>query len=179
MIMKKLVMTLVAAVIAVSASAQVYLGGGIGFSSVKIKGADAETTFKFLPEVGYNIDESWAVGMVIGYSKGAPMAFNDGVTETFAVNPYVRYTALKTKYVNLFFDGTVGYASVKDEGSVYEFGIKPGLAVNLNEHFSFVTHVGFFGYNLIDPKADGVKNSSQFGLNLDGRNNTFGVYYNF
>ena len=54
--MKKFFMTLAAAIIAVSASAQVYVGGNVGISSVKIAGGDSETAYKFLPEFGYNID---------------------------------------------------------------------------------------------------------------------------
>ncbi len=53
--MKQFFMTLAAAIVTVSASAQVYMGGSVGISSVKLGDADAETTYKVLPEIGYNI----------------------------------------------------------------------------------------------------------------------------
>ena len=56
--MKKLFMTLVAAVIAVSASAQVYIGGNAGIASTKIGDQDSKTTYKVLPEIGYKTQVS-------------------------------------------------------------------------------------------------------------------------
>lgn len=58
--MKKIVMTLAAAIIAVSASAQVYVGGGVGIGSVKYEyggGKQSVTAYKFIPEVGYNFSD--------------------------------------------------------------------------------------------------------------------------
>ena len=70
--MKKLLMTLVASVaIAVSANAQVFVGGSVGFGSVKVAGGDSEVTYKIVPEVGYNFNKNWAIGLKIGYQKGA------------------------------------------------------------------------------------------------------------
>ena len=69
--MKKIIMTLAAAIIAVSASAQVYMGGSVGISSVKIGGGDSETTYKVLPEIGYNLNDKWAIGAYLGFGKGA------------------------------------------------------------------------------------------------------------
>ena len=49
-------MTLVAAVMAVSASAQVYVGGGVGIGSMDNGGDNNTTTYKFVPEIGYNFN---------------------------------------------------------------------------------------------------------------------------
>ena len=57
--MKKILMTMAAAFVAVTMSAQVYLGGSIGVGSVKLGNADAETQFKIVPEFGYNINDAW------------------------------------------------------------------------------------------------------------------------
>ena len=75
--MKKLFMTLVAAVIAVSASAQVYIGGNAGIASTKIGDQDSKTTYKVLPEIGYKINQDWAIGTVIGWGKGDPVTIED------------------------------------------------------------------------------------------------------
>ncbi|MBQ1393585.1 MAG: outer membrane beta-barrel protein, partial [Lachnospiraceae bacterium] len=102
--MKKVMMTLVAAMITVAASAQVYVGGSLGIGSVKLGGNDAKTSFKIVPEIGYNINDEWAVGLAIGYQQGeCKLGKADYLQETemklFGVNPYVRNTFLRTKYV--------------------------------------------------------------------------------
>ena len=56
-------MTLVAVAMAVSVNAQGYFGGSIGVASVKNGGADAETTYKFVPEIGWNFNSEWAAGV--------------------------------------------------------------------------------------------------------------------
>ncbi|MBO4314622.1 MAG: porin family protein [Prevotella sp.] len=182
--MKKVMMTLIAAVMTMAASAQVYVGGSVGIASVKNGNADAETTYKFVPEIGYSFSDELALGVALGYQKGACDLINGGIgtdvdTELFSVNPYLRYTFLNTKYVNAFVDGGLGYGSAKDLGTLFQVGLKPGVAINFNDKFSFVAHFGFIGYNSFNPKADGIDTSNAVGVDLDGNNITFGLYYNF
>lgn len=176
--MKKILMTLAVALVTVSASAQVYVGGSVGLGSTKIAGGDSKTTYKILPEIGYNLNGNWAVGTVVGFGKGNPTELESVGTEYFAVQPYVRYTFVQSKLVNVFIDGGLGFTDYKDAGTEWSVGLKPGLAVNLNRSLSFVTHIGFFGWNSYNPDGDG-RNSSAWGVNLDGNNITFGLYYNF
>ena len=57
--MKKILMTMVAALgLAISANAQVYVGGGFAVQGHD-NGNDTYTTYKFLPEVGYNLNDNW------------------------------------------------------------------------------------------------------------------------
>ena len=80
--MKKILMTMVAALgLAISANAQVYVGGGFSVKS-NDDGKTTYTTYKFLPEVGYNLNDNWAVGMVFGWSGATK-----GGDKTVAVNP--------------------------------------------------------------------------------------------
>jgi len=181
--MKKVMMTLVAAMLTVAASAQVYVGGSLGIGSVKLGGNDAETTFKIVPEVGYNINDEWAVGLAIGYQQGACTLGKGEYAQNvdakvFGVSPYVRNTFLRTKYVNVFVDGGLGYENIKDHGNNFMVGLKPGVAVNFNDKLSFVAHIGFIGYETFSPKGDG-KSSNTVGVDLDGNNITFGLYWNF
>lgn len=176
-------MTLVAAVMAVSVNAQGYFGGSVGVASVKNGGADAETTYKFVPEIGYNLNSEWAIGVALGYQKGACDLQYGGVTqdvttELLQVNPYVRYTALNTKYVNLFVDGGVGIGSYKDIGTAFTLGLRPGVAINFNDKISFVAHCGFVGFSSFSPKGDG-DSSNMVGVDLNGNNILFGLYFNF
>ena len=188
--MKKLLMTLVASVaIAVSANAQVFVGGSVGFGSVKVAGNDSEVTYKIVPEVGYNFNKNWAIGLKIGYQKGAcnlvddvfaqgEVIAQDVNTKVFKVAPYGRYTFVHSKYVNVFIDLGLGFASYTDMGTQFDLGVTPGVAVNLSDKLSFVSHIGFAGFKTFSPKGDD-KSSSKFGLDVDQNNLTFGLYYNF
>jgi hypothetical protein len=180
--MKKFLMTIAAAIAAVSVNAQVYLGGSVAFeawSSQKNVGDKSETVFKIMPEIGYNLNEEWAIGTVIGYESDKFAGVN-GMSETaFTFNPYARYTFAKLGKVNLFVDGGVDFTSAsKADWSEIAVGFKPGLAVNLTDNISFVSHIGFIGWDQFNPDGDD-NNISEFGLNLSGANLTFGLYYNF
>ena len=110
--MKKVLMTLAVAFIALQQNAQVYVGGNVGIASSKIGDADAVTTYKVLPEIGYNINQNWAIGTTAGWGKGNPVKIEDEPQKTqnyFTVEPYVRYTFVRSKYINAFVDGGFGY----------------------------------------------------------------------
>lgn len=180
--MKKLFSLIAVAFVAMSVNAQVYVGGSLGinaWSSQKNAGDRSETTFTILPEVGYNLNDEWAVGTVIGYVSDKWVGVN-GISESaFTFNPYARYTYLKAGKVSLFVDGGVDFTTAsKADWNELAIGLKPGVAVSLSDNISFVSHLGFIGYDVLNPDGDD-NNTSKFGLNLDGNNLTFGLYFNF
>lgn len=173
-------MTIVAAVAAVSVNAQVYVGGGLGFTSTSYDG-ESTTAFKFIPEVGYTLDESWALGIAFGYAEEGK---DNTKVKTVAVNPYARYTFAHFDKVNLFLDGGFEFANIDSKAAGYKtnlfgIGVKPGVAINLNDNLSFVSHFGFLGYQTSKPDYDNAKSTSVFGLEFDQSNLTFSLYYNF
>ncbi len=180
--MKKLFSLIAVAFVAMSVNAQVYVGGSLGidaWSSQKNAGDRSETTFSILPEVGYNLNDEWAVGTVIGYVSDKWTGVN-GISESaFTFNPYARYTYLKAGKVSLFVDGGVDFTTAsKADWNELAIGLKPGLAVSLSDNISFVSHLGFIGYDVLNPDGDD-NNTSKFGLDLSGNNLTFGLYFNF
>lgn len=181
--MKKIMMTLAAAAMAVAVNAQVYLGGSLGIGSVKVGDGDSKTAFNIIPEVGYNIDDTWAVGLRVGYQQGSTvnavqeLSANEDY-KAFTVEPYARFTFAKFGPVNVFTDLGLGYTDVDDIGNNFYVGLRPGVAVNLSKNLSFVSHVGFFGYNQFKNDDTDVKTKG-FGLDMNGNNLTFGLYYNF
>ena len=179
--MKKILMTMVAVFAAMNMNAQVYVGGSVGFGSVKAGSLSSESTYKIVPEIGYNLNSEWAIGVALGYQKGncdfGNYDFTFNTTEVFSVNPYARYTFLNSDMVNVFIDGGLGFASVKDGGSLFQVGLRPGIALKANDKISFVAHIGFVGFETASPKHGDSSNA--FGLELDNNNILFGVYYNF
>ena len=171
-----------AAFAAMSMNAQLYVGGSFAFeawSSQKKAGDKSETVFKLMPEIGYNLTDEWAIGTVIGYQSDKFNGVN-GISESaFTIAPYARYTFTKLGKVNLFVDGGVGFTSAsKADWTELQIGFLPGLAVNLTDNLSFVSHIGFIGYDLVNPDGDD-NNISKFGLSLDGTDISFGLYYTF
>lgn len=177
--MKKILLSLSLALVSVCASAQVYIGGTVGISSNKIGNADAETAYKFIPEIGYQFNNKWEAGIEIGIQKGDVCKIAQvGDATTFTVAPYIRSTVVDTKLVNLFLEGTIGYGSVsKGGGDFYELGIKPGIAVKLSNHVNLISKVGFLGYRGYSPEAG--ESSSTFGVDFDASNISFGAIYKF
>ena len=177
--MKKIMLSLAMALVSVCASAQVYIGGTAGISSNKIGDDDSKTAYKLIPEIGYQFNNKWDAGIEVGIQKGEVCKLSRvGDATTFTIAPYVRYTAVETKVVDLFFEGTIGYSSVsKGGGDSYEVGIKPGLAVKLSDHVNFITKVGFLGYRGYSP--DHGDNWSTFGVDVDASNISFGAIYKF
>ncbi len=179
--MKKIFMTLVACVMTICASAQVYVGGNAGIASIDNGGDDDETIYSLLPEVGYKFSNDWALGVAFGWSKGqlqmsnGDMACSNNLTKTFEINPYVRYTALHGKLVNLFVDGAFGYKHYNGGGETYSLGLKPGVELKLDK-FSLVAKCGFVGWQ--KSQYHHAK-TTVWGVDFDTNNISLGVLYNF
>src|SRR5574344_2125212 len=177
--MKKFFMTLVAAaMVAVSANAQVYVGGGFAVASHDVDYGNVDvttTTYKFLPEVGYNFNDTWAAGVAFGWAGETKEN-----TKTVSFNPYARATFIHTKYINVFVEGGFEYGHTYNNNDIdnLRIGFKPGLSVNLSDHLSFVSRVGFLGWKQKKDNNTDVK-TNDFGLNADGNNISFSLYYNF
>ena len=177
--MKKIMLSLMMALVSVCASAQVYIGGTAGISSNKIGDEDSKTAYKLIPEIGYQFNNKWDAGIEVGIQKGEVCKISPvGNATIFTIAPYVRYAAVESKVVDLFFEGTIGYSSVSKGGDdLYEVGIKPGLAVKLTKHVEFISKIGFLGYKGKSPEEG--KSSSTFGVDVDASNISFGAIYKF
>lgn len=171
--MKKLLLVVAVMLAALSAQAQeMYLGGGISLW----RNTDADkTNFSISPDFGYNLNGKWAVGGELSYShEGGSISSN-----AFALAPYARYSFYENKIVRLFLDMGLGFSVYKQKHESsdggFEIGVKPGMAIKLNNHFSFITKVGFAGYrnDYKNERGEG------FGVNLDGENISIGIDYEF
>ena len=171
--MKKVLTVIAAAFVAVAAHAQFYAGGAIGFQSGN------NSYFVVAPEAGYSFNDQFSVGAVVGFGT-----FEDSHNQ-FTINPYVRWTFADWSPVKLFLDGSFDFTSLHMDNadktySCIQFGVKPGVALPLNEKLSLVAHLGFIGFASVDDDIDGwASYQDGFGANFSGNDLTFGVYYNF
>lgn len=171
--MRKLLLVVAVIMAALSVQAQeMYLGGGISLWRNTSKDV---TSFSITPDFGYNLNETWAVGGELEYSHES----GDAKSNTFAIAPYARYSFYENKIVRLFVDMGLGFSTYKqkhhDAVNGFEIGLKPGLAIKLNDSFSFITKVGFAGYrnDYRDEMGEG------FGVDVDGENISIGIDYEF
>ena len=79
--MKKFLVMAVMAIMALGVSAQVYVGGSLGYTHAKTDLGSGDQ-FTIAPEIGYNLNDSWAIGAGLNYtwvrmlttsSKSTPM----------------------------------------------------------------------------------------------------------
>lgn len=174
--MKKVFLLLCIAVFALSANAQVYLGGSFGITHDD--DIDA-TNFTIAPEIGYKLNDTWHFGAEIGFSHTNKTKIGEDLdVNSFHFAPYARWNYFNKGMVRLFLEGGIGISTYKvedhDNHNGFEIGIKPGLALDVTNHFSFVTKFGFLGYR------DEYKYiNSASGLSLSSEDLSIGFVYSF
>ncbi len=192
--MKKFLLTLMVAVCSLTASAQVYLGGEVGFWR---NSDDNHTNFTLKPQIGYELSNKWALGMSIGFTHDYYGSGEwDGETlhkvkiNSFSIDPYARWSYAKFGPVKLFLDLGFGISAAKAKSSVkgYEYdddalvswriGVSPGVSVGLAKNLDFVAHAGFLGYRESD-HGYGPYGEHGFGFELSGYDLNFGLIYKF
>ena len=177
------------AVASLTASAQIWVGGEVGFNAFKTTehGATLNKSNKFTvaPEVGYKLNDKLDVAVLIGYCHAKnnelfnfDLNFENG--NGFEIAPYLRYTFAKAGNFSFFADGGFGYALLHEHGdsksiNAWEITVKPGISYALSEKVSLVAHVGAAGYYFVKHDARKV-NGWEAGVN--GNNISFGCYVN-
>lgn len=201
--MKKLFLTIAVALgvfSAASAQSNMWVGGTAGVWSSKVKGGDSQLSFKVMPEFGYILNSNLGLGIAIGaahtHGANSDLKFdgNDltskGSRNQYKVNPFLRYTFLKSDLGGLFFDGGVAYDWSKGtngglKGSGLEVGLRPGIAINVSNKVSLLGKFGFLGYQHTKEDYVGAEGKTEtgkadsFGFDFDMRNVEFGINYKF
>ena len=171
----------VMAIMTLGASAQSwYSGGQVTFGRTTESASGVKSTqVTVLPEIGYNVQDNFALGAILGVSYRK----SGGEEKTvFKVNPYARYTYFDSERVSLFIDGGVDFGIGRAHGSTaveYGIGLRPGVSLNLSDKFSLVAHVGFLGYQGGNRPAKHNGAAENWGLDLNSDNLRVGVYYQF
>ena len=174
-IMKKILSLALVLMVAVAAKAQLYVGGSLGLWGE----SDSKTTqIGIIPEIGYNINEKWSVGVNIGYMYNK---VDSEKANTFVIAPYARYNYFKTGIVRLFVDGGLGYNHIDykdDPYSAWEIGFKPGIALDITEHFGMIAHLGFIGYRDGDDEIKSAIDAG-YGIKFSSQDVSLGFIYTF
>ena len=195
-----MILAALVAVASLSANAQVWVGGEVGFSAGKTtnngtkfgSGAD----FNLIPEIGYTLNDKFDIAVAIGIahnngngkayagSEGYDaygMVLDDVNRNAFTLNPYVRYKFANAGDFTFFVDGGFSYTMIHysgndDNANQWGLGFKPGIAYNISDKVSLVAHIGRLDYNFF--KQGDIKNN-EFNMGVSGNNLTFGAYVSF
>jgi hypothetical protein len=183
----------------------VFIGGGIEFSSVTNKQHTANSTMTmreynsvFLtPSLGYFIADNIAIGVGFGFGRITetyPFFGNDqDITTVYGISPFLRkYWNLSDSFY-LFGEGSIGVASGTEKEKIdgntetvgkfnfFSVGIAPGLAFFPSEKFAFEFKFSLLSwekYSDINPdNTDNRRNSTGINFGLDTFAPSIGVYY--
>ncbi len=145
--MKKILMTIVAAFVATTMSAQdMWVGGSLGFTSTHKQGNTySNQTITVIPEVGFNLDENMDIAIALGYTHNKYTSSN--CKNTFVINPYLRYKFVKVGNFSAFADCGIQYSTAHTRGykeNTNNFGaaIVPGIAYAISDKVTLVSHLG-------------------------------------
>ena len=169
--MKKVILVLALSLMAFTAKAQFYVGGSLHFLGMGGNGA----IFGIAPEAGYNIGNNMSVGASLGFAFGGT---GEGTGAGMTIDPYFRYYFVDWGPARFFADGHFNFSTSfgNNGSSAWGIGVRPGVAFQLNEHFSMVTHlarIGYYGGGFLA----GINSSLAGGIvNLSP---TVGLYYAF
>ena len=190
--MKKALLTLAVAVMALTAGTQAQesgrkfndntwvIGGTGSFSHDKeeIAGNLANETTRYRIEVfgGYQLSDRWRAGLTFGYSNGhiTTPALDLGHSVNYKVGPYVHFDIVKWKRWTLFAEAEFFYIwspeSVPMEGDAITGEISPAAGIAANP---FTVKVNAFSFTI----KPGLSFALDKCLNIDFNLNLLGWYY--
>lgn len=128
-----------------------FAGGAVSFWS---DNKDKTLTLDLCPEIGYLFNNSWGVGMLLGYEyERRETGETKTISNAFKISPFVRYYYFHRSPFNLYLDagGGFNFSKEKEGGATkhlngFEIGIRPGACVDLTEGLCLCLRMGFVGY---------------------------------
>lgn len=188
--MKKLLLAVSAIALSLTANAQFWAGGSLGFNATNYDYDDAKTQVELSlsPVVGYALNENMDVYLGLSFGSTSNYAgYEDQKRSNVSIAPFLRYTFFEIGDFGLFVDGGLNFTLNKDERpdlldpnttrvdkTKHLFvGLIPGIKYAANEKLTFVAGLGRLGFNST------LDYSSTFGFDFGTTGLTFGAYYSF
>lgn len=172
--MKKSLLAIAFAMVAMVGSAQVYVGGSLDLDFAGNKTASA-SNFSLSPEVGYELNENLSIGAALSFSTSSmKIKDTDYKTNNFSwgIAPYARYTFLRNGIFSCFVDGGLSLVGGKDRDLSFGIYAEPGVALEVTENISIISHLGNLGLYF-------VGENTNFGLSAHTTIASVGIHYIF
>jgi len=175
-------------------SGNMMLGGGINFSSTKVKGSDdKQNSFGFTPQFGYFVADNFVVGLGLSLtSRKTEQGNNENKVSGWQVAPFARYYKFTSNDHFAFFgQATIGFGGTKSTNTAIPDGpktsdmivaISPGFAYFFNEHWALDLYFQGLTFESQDPDKDNNTKDDKvttIGFDVNSLNPTFGVRYHF
>lgn len=146
-------MTAALALASLSSYSQYYVGGtlGIGVQTMKMDGDSyTNSAFSISPELGYNLNSTWAIGTSLAVQYTVDGGGGDDYT-LLGISPYVRATFAEVGCVKFFTEGALTYAYMKlsdyDGESGWGVSLRPGVLIALSDKFHLLGRTTLFEYS--------------------------------
>ncbi len=174
--MKKVLISVIAMItFALTANAQVFLGGQLGLStsggsnewsngSTKITTDDLKTTtFTFAPQVGFFLSDNFAVGGYLNFAlakqdNAAIYGYDDASQTTIGLTPFARYYFINSGKLKVAAEGQLGFSythRTENSGNVVvsepktttlEFNVRPVAAYSITENIDLEAGLNVFSF---------------------------------
>ena len=167
-------------VLTASVNAQVYVGGTLGISAENYKTEGKSYTnsvYSISPEIGYNINQHWAVGASLGLFYSVSGGGGDDING-FGFSPYVRGTFAQVGAVRFFTEAAFSYEKAELEDydmDGWGVALRPGILVDLSKRLQLVGRTQLFSYSEAGEDSYKVK-KMDFAIS---NNWEIGVLFNF
>lgn len=180
--MKKLFAIALFAVMALTASAQLYVGGTL---NAWRDNKDKKTLFTIEPEISYDFSEEFGIGGSIEWDYIHRSGSN---TNKFSINPYVCYTFIEIGPVEFFVEGLIGVgfgktsysgATTSPTAITWKAGFRPGIEIEICDHVNIETHIGFLGYKGVNNAGRTQDYENGWGLRFSSEDISIGACYKF
>lgn len=176
--MKKFIAAVVVALSTLTASAQVWVGGSLGFSVTDYEGSSSSiTNLTIAPTVGYKLNEKWEIGL----SLEETAIFAGDNVNAFGITPFARLNFFNSGRATIFVDGgfsvsTQNYNSsyIKtDSHTGFGIGFRPGVKFELSKNISLEAKTGYLGVKVV------TDSYTKFGLGVNNEDLSLGLVYEF
>ena len=195
--MKRLFLAAFAALLSVSLSAQIYVGGSLTLNSTSNQNKVTDVTTKtssfiLAPHAGYWLNDKMAVGGYLNAEFGAPV--NKASRFGIGITPYVRYILLSVDKFNLMAEGGINFYTqtdkdnngdglgndgyIKDTDTVFGIYAEPVVTYTVNDKITLeaglnlarlgISHLATKRVSHTDSPAADV-------TNIDSNNTTFNL----
>ncbi len=169
-----------------AASAQVWIGGSLGYNHSETGfdekwgneiGNTTTDYFHFAPEIGCNLNEKVAVALALGYDH------SNGMSNQWRFNPYIRYHFAESGSIRFFIDSGLIYSHSHYNGleagiDTFGFSFNPGVSYAINKRLGLVAHLGELGYTHGHVDATvGCYSNNNFNLGVTN-SLSLGMYFN-
>ncbi|GHT19587.1 hypothetical protein AGMMS4957_04160 [Bacteroidia bacterium] len=160
--MRKFILIMAVAVLGtVSASAQFYVGGSLGYSTStdeftkELTGFEktTKTALMVAPDLGFALSEKFEVGLEFGYEFDADKVTkkegtHDKQESGWEIAPYARYECLSADKFSVWAQVVLGYGVKTEESTTFSVQFAPVLKYSLSHHIKLISRVNFLSIGL-------------------------------